>query len=286
MRTRSRLADALPCLVLLLLVQLCPPGPPAVAAPALLEELRYRIEVLAWQDAFRVRITLNRVGPDRFEAELIGESLGIFKTLSGGHRERLLTEMVWRNHQLLPLIYREESWRWGKRRLKEYRFDYDAGRLVLWEWHKGKGLTKKWQGDLATQVYDPLSAFYNIRLGLIGPNRAGETSAIPAIPYPQPGTMEVRLGSDPRLPPQGRDLPDQPGLPGFPGASLCLRGSAVGAATGLDHHLRLHHPGVIAAGKCHHASQDCRDRPPRGAQPTVGPRWQVPRQPPDTGKSR
>ena len=197
MRTRSRLADALPCLVLLLLVQLWPPGPPAVAAPALLEELRYRIEVLAWQDAFRVRITLNRVGPDRFEVELIGESLGIFKTLSGGHRERLLTEMVWRNHQLLPLIYREESWRWGKRRLKEYRFDYDAGRLVLWEWHKGKGLTKKWQGDLATQVYDPLSAFYNIRLGLIGPNRAGETNAIPGIPYPQPGTMEVRLVATP-----------------------------------------------------------------------------------------
>jgi hypothetical protein len=168
-----------------------------MAAPALLEDLRYRLEVLAWPDAARVRLTLNRVGPDRFEAEIIGESLGIFKTLSGGQRERLQTEMVWRNHQLLPLIYREESLRRGKRRLKEYRFDYDKGRLVLWEWHKGKGLTKKWQGDLATQVYDPLSAFYNIRLGLIGPNRAGETNAIPGIPYPQPGTMEVRLAATP-----------------------------------------------------------------------------------------
>jgi len=197
LRTLYRLAHALPCLVLLLLMQLWPPGSAAVAAPTLLEELRYRLEVLAWQEAFRVRLTLNRVGPDRFEAEIIGESLGIFKTLSGGQRERLQTEMVWRNHQLLPLIYREESLRRGKRRLKEYRFDYDAGRLVLWEWHKGKGLTKKWQGDLATQVYDPLSAFYNIRLGLIGPNRAGETNAIPGIPYPQPGTMEVSLAATP-----------------------------------------------------------------------------------------
>ena len=197
MRTLSRLGRALPCLALLLLVRLCLPGPPAVAAPALLEDLRYRIEVLVWPDAARVRLTLNRVGPDRFEAEFIGESLGIFKTLSGGQRERLQTEMVWRNHQLLPLIYREESWRRGKRRLKEYRFDYDKGRLVLWELHKGKGLTKKWQGDLATPVYDPLSAFYNIRLGLIGPNRAGETNAIPGIPYPRPGTMEVRLVATP-----------------------------------------------------------------------------------------
>ncbi|OGR24521.1 MAG: hypothetical protein A2139_01460 [Desulfobacca sp. RBG_16_60_12] len=197
MRTLSRLGRALPCLALLLLVRLCLPGPPAMAAPILLEDLRYRIEVLAWPDAARVRLTLNRVGPDRFEAEFIGESLGIFKTLSGGQRERLQTEMVWRNHQLLPLIYREESWRRGKRRLKEYRFDYDKGRLVLWEWHKSKGLTKKWQGDLATPVYDPLSAFYNIRLGLIGPNRAGETNAIPGIPYPRPGTMEVRLAATP-----------------------------------------------------------------------------------------
>ena len=197
MKTRSRLARALPGLALLLLVRLCLPVHPAMAAPALLEDLRYRIEVLVWQDAARVRLTLNRVAPDRFEAEIIGESLGIFKTLSGGQRERLQTEMVWRNRRLLPLIYREESLRRGKRRLKEYRFDYPRGRLELWELHKGKGLTKKWQTDLATQVYDPLSAFYNIRLGIIGPNRAGETNAIPGIPYPQPGTMEVSLAATP-----------------------------------------------------------------------------------------
>jgi hypothetical protein len=193
----SRLAGALPVVVFLLLIQLWLPGPPAMAAPALLEELHYRLEVLTWQDAARVRLTLNRVGPEHFEAEIIGEAMGIFKSLSAGQRERLQTEMVWRHHQLLPLIYREESLRRGKRRLKEYRFDYDKGQLALWEWHAGKGLTKKWQTDLATQVYDPLSAFYNIRLGIIKPNRAGETNAIPAIPYPRPGNMEVRLATTP-----------------------------------------------------------------------------------------
>ena len=195
MRTRSRHAGPLPFLILLLLIGLWLPGHPAMAGPALLEELRYRLVVLSIQDAARVRLTLNRLGPGRFVAEVIGEPQGLIKLLSGGQRERLQTEMVWRNQRLLPLIYREESWHRGKRRLKEYRFNYSQGRLELWEWHKGKGLSKKWQTDLSDQVYDPLSAFYNIRLGIIGPTREGETGTIQGIPYPRPEAMEVRLGA-------------------------------------------------------------------------------------------
>ncbi|MGO8761103.1 MAG: DUF3108 domain-containing protein [Desulfobaccales bacterium] len=195
MRTPSRLGRALPGLALLLLVRLCLPGPPAMAAPALLEDLRYRVEVLTFPDAARVQITLKRLSPERFAAEVTGDTQGFIKLISGGHRERLHTEMVWRHRRLLPLIYREETWRNGRHGLKEYRFDYPRGRLELWEWHQGKGLSKKWQTDLAGQVYDPLSAFYNIRLGIIGPHRQGETNTIQGIPYPQPESMEVRLGS-------------------------------------------------------------------------------------------
>jgi hypothetical protein len=195
LRARSRLAGVFPCLVLLLLIQLGLPSPPALAAPALLEDLRYRLEVLAWKDAARVKLTLTRLGPDRFAAEIIGEPQGLLKLLSGGHRERLQTEMVWRNHRLLPLIYREESWQGQKRRFKEYRFCYSQNRLELWEWRLGKGMLKKWQTDLAGQIYDPLSAFYNIRLGVLGPTREGETNTIQGIPYPRPDAMEVRLGS-------------------------------------------------------------------------------------------
>jgi len=190
---RSRPAGVLPFLVLLL-VGLYPP--PAQAAPALLEELRYRIEVLSLQNAARVKLTLNRLGPGRYTAEVTGETLGLIKLLSGGQRERLQTEMVWRHHRLLPLIYREESWRGEKRRLKEYRFDYSRRRLELWESRDGKALAMKWHTDLAGQVYDPLSAFYNCRLGILGPTREGETSTIQGIPYPQPAAMEVRLGAE------------------------------------------------------------------------------------------
>jgi hypothetical protein len=195
LRTRFRLAGTLPFLALGLLMGLWLPGNPAMAAPALLEELHYRLEALSLQNAARVKLTLNRLGPGRFTAEIIGESQGLIKVLSGGLRERVQTEMVWRNQRLLPLIYREESWRRGKHRLKEYRFDYRRGRLELWELKEGKGLSKKWQTDLCDQVYDPLSAFYNIRLGIIGPTREGETNTIPGIPYPRPDPMEVRLGS-------------------------------------------------------------------------------------------
>ena len=106
MQTRSRLAGVLPFLVIVLL-GLGPPSPPAMAAPALLEELRYRVEVLSLQNAARVKLTLNRLGPGRFTAEVIGETQGLIKLLSGGQRERMQTEMVWRHHRLLPLIYRK-----------------------------------------------------------------------------------------------------------------------------------------------------------------------------------
>jgi hypothetical protein len=195
LKTRSRLGGAFPCLALVLLMWLLLPKPSAIAAPALLEDLHYRLVVLSIQDAARVKLTLKRLGPGRFAAEITGEPQGLLRLLSGGQKERLETEMVWRNQRLLPLIYREESQRGKKRRFKEYRFDYSHNRLELWEWHQGKGLLKKWQTDLSSQVYDPLSAFYNIRLGVLKPNQEGETGTIPGIPYPRPEAMQVRLGT-------------------------------------------------------------------------------------------
>ncbi len=53
MRTRFRLAGVLPCLALGLLMGLWLPGNPAMAAPALLEELHYRLEALSLQNAAR-----------------------------------------------------------------------------------------------------------------------------------------------------------------------------------------------------------------------------------------
>ena len=191
---RLRARRGLPFLTLCLMAWLVVPESPALAAVTLIEDLHYQLAVLAWRDAAWVRLTLNRLGPGHFVAKAIGEPKGLFKFLTGERRERLETEMVWRNHRFLPLVYREESWRHGKHRLNEYRFDYSQRRLEMWQDDDGLGLVKKWETDLLEPVYDPLTGFYNCRLGIMGPTRSGETGAIPGIPYPRPETMEVRLG--------------------------------------------------------------------------------------------
>jgi hypothetical protein len=190
------MSRALVFLILLLLLQLPLTGTPASASSKVIEDLHYQIAVLVWPDAATVQVTLKDQGHGRLVAEVWGKTQGFIKLLSGNHRERLQTKMIWRNGRLAPLVYREESWRHGKHHLNEYRFDYARSRLVLWQLQEGKGLRKKWQTALHEQVYDPLSAFYNCRFKLLGPSREGETGTIPGIPYPQPEAMEVRLGAE------------------------------------------------------------------------------------------
>jgi Protein of unknown function (DUF3108) len=190
----SQIRRVLIFLPLLLLARLVLVGSPAMAAPEMIEDLHYQLAIWAWRDAAHIRVTLKNQGKGRLVAEVLGETKGLVKLISGNHRERLQTEMAWRNGRLTPLVYREESWHHEKRSLKEYRFDYKRSRLVLWQWQEGKGLQKKWQTTLQEQVYDPISAFYNCRLQILGPNREGETSTIPGIPYPRPEAVEVRLG--------------------------------------------------------------------------------------------
>ncbi len=186
----------LPFLSLLILLRFLLPGSPALAASEMIEDLHYQMAAFIWPDAAHVRVTLKNKGQGRLVAEVLGETRGFVKVISGNHRERLQTEMIWRDNRLVPLVYREKSWRQGKHAFKEYRFDYARSRLELWEWHEGKGLLKKWETDLQEQVYDPLTAFYNCRLKTLGPTQEGETSTIPGIPYPRPEALEVRLGPE------------------------------------------------------------------------------------------
>ncbi|MFZ5447986.1 MAG: DUF3108 domain-containing protein [Thermodesulfobacteriota bacterium] len=181
---------------MLTLLLLLLPGTAAKAAPDTLEDLHYQMAVLAWPDAARVRVTLKNQGQGRLLAEAFGQTQGFIKLITGNHRERLQTEMVWRDGRLVPLIYQEESWRHGKHNFKEYRFNYDQERLEMWQRQEGKGLEKKWETPLSEQFYDPLSAFYNCRLKILGPIKEGETSIIQGIPYPRPEAMEVRLGTE------------------------------------------------------------------------------------------
>lgn len=187
--------------VLAIQVWFLPPAGAAAADAILLEDLHYRVDVLLLSDAVRVRLTLTGMGPGRYLAELSGEAQGALALLLGQHRDTFQTEMVLQDGRLLPVVYREECRYRGKTRLKEYRFDYDQNRVELWQLKEGKGLVRKWDTVLQGPMHDPLSAFYNCRLGMMGPLREGETIKITGIPYPKPEEMEVRIGPETR---QGR----------------------------------------------------------------------------------
>jgi hypothetical protein len=171
-------------------------APAATAKAEVLEDLKFRVEYLFWKDVAQAQLTLKCLGPGRYQAEIRGEPLGLLKLLTGPRRDSYQTEMVSRDGKLLPLIYREESHKRGKRYLKEYRFDYDQGVLELWQLKEGQGLVRKWHTTLKDPVYDPLTAFYNCRLGLLGPIREGETFKVSGIPYPKPEEIEVRIGPE------------------------------------------------------------------------------------------
>jgi hypothetical protein len=161
------------------------------------------VDAWIFQDAAQARILLTRLGPGRYRAEMTGETRGLVALLTGQRRDRYATDMVLQEGRLLPLLYQEESRRRGKRALKEYRFDYEHGRLELWQGKGGPGLVRRWQTKLQGAVYDPLSAFYNWRLGFLGSIREGETLKLTGIPYPQPEEIVVRVGP---LTPEGRKV--------------------------------------------------------------------------------
>lgn len=171
--------------------------PAAATAPQeqLLEDLHFRVNALVYQGAARAGIILKSLGGGRYRADLSVEYLGLLGIVSGQRRDNFQTEMIFREDRLAPLVYREETrWR-GKYRLKEYRFDYDQGRLELWTHHKGKGMRRQWEMALTKKpIYDPLSAFYNFRMGALGPQKEGEMLRLPGIPYPRPEEIVIRIG--------------------------------------------------------------------------------------------
>ncbi len=195
---RARRRGRLWGLALFTLALLAPVG--TAAGETWLEDLHFSVDVLMLRDAVRVRLTFQDLGDGKYRAEISGELQGALKAIGGERRDQYRTDMAWRHGRLLPLVYREESRRRKKRHLKEYRFDYARGKLEMWQ-EKGGKMVRKWETPLTEAIYDPLSAFYNCRLGLLGPIRDGQVFKVAGIPYPKPEEMEVRIGPET---PQGR----------------------------------------------------------------------------------
>jgi hypothetical protein len=189
----------MPVRVLLLVILLLhlAPGPIKVAAapaPVILEKLDYQVSLGPWSDVARVHLVLKELEPGRYLAEFSGAAQGMWQLLSRWLPERYQTEMVYREGRLFPLVYREEFMYKGKHVRKEFRFDHQRRRLVLWRQAGGGEMRQDWEVTLQGPVYDLLSLFYNTRLGALGPLPGGDTLRVAILPTPKPQELVFHLG--------------------------------------------------------------------------------------------
>ena len=183
------------CLFLLNLAHPAP-GLATVDAGHRLEELQYRVDLGVLKDVARVHLRLTQVGPDRFRAEFAGAAQGLWKLLSRWLPESYATEMVLEGRRLKPLVYIEKFENQGHQIRKEFRFDYARNLLEVWRGKDGQQPTKSGEIPLKETVYDPLSLFYNLRLGALGPLAPGATLRVAIIPAPEPREMVFRIGPE------------------------------------------------------------------------------------------
>jgi hypothetical protein len=169
---------------------------PAPAAPpaAVLENLIYRVSLGPWEEVALVSLSLQELAPGRYRAEFSGAAQGLWRLLQRWLPERFSTEMVLEDGRLKPVLYREEVWIRGQRWVRDFRFDYAQGRLTYWRSIDQQAFAKIWQIPLKEPIYDPLSLFYNARLGTFGDLAGGETLKIATIPTPDPVAMIFNLG--------------------------------------------------------------------------------------------
>jgi hypothetical protein len=180
-----------------LLLQLAPGPLPLAAAPppTVREDLEYQISLGPCADVGRVHLVLKELGPGRYLAEVSGAAQGAWKLTSRWLPERYQTEMIYREGKLVPIIYREEFLNQGQKVRKEYRFDYEHGRLSLWRQTQGCETVKKWEVPMKSPVYDPLTLFYNIRLSVFGPLLGGTTLRVMGLPTPDLREMVFLIGA-------------------------------------------------------------------------------------------
>lgn len=183
----------------LILIFLLTLGHPGVGLAALgehevLETLQYRVSLGIWSEVALVHLRLAQVGPNRYRAEFSGAAQGAWRLLSRWLPEGYQTDMVLEDGRLKPLVYREDFQAKGHRIRKEYRFDYSRKVLEVWRGKDGQELVKSWQVPLAEPVYDPLSLFYNMRLGAFGALTGGQNLRVAMVPNPAPREMVLRFG--------------------------------------------------------------------------------------------
>jgi hypothetical protein len=190
-----RFLAALSLVVLLALALTAPAYAADPASGRLLEELRYQVDIFIWRDAVNAKVSFLETGPGRYQAQLDGQAQGLLSMLTGNWRGSLFTEMEYSQGRLQPLVHRETSFKKGRKRVMEYRFDYANKKVELWKQEGDKPMVKRWETALNGPMYDPLTFFYNRRLtGAALGEKGGENLKFQGIPYPKPDQITLRMG--------------------------------------------------------------------------------------------
>jgi hypothetical protein len=179
-------------LAILLLTASTAPAPAALPKP---EILHYVADMALFKDAASATITLREMGKNKFEGVMEGQTNGLVGAFTAHRKDRYTTKMQLVDGKLQPLLYTEEAKMGRKHIYKEYRFDYDRQRLEMWRRNKDGIMDLKWSTELTQPIYDPISAFYNFRLGALGEVKSGNTFSVTGIPYPHPETIQIQVGS-------------------------------------------------------------------------------------------
>jgi hypothetical protein len=193
---RGRLALFLGLITLILALALPLPAPASTSAPGkILENLHYQVDVWIWRDALQAQVVFREMGPGRYRAEIDGHTQGLMSLITGNWQGRLSTDMEYSQGGLKPLVYREISYKKGKKRVMEYRFNYAQKKVELWKQEGDGAMTKRWESNLTGPMYDPLTFFYNRRLtGKPLGEKGGENLKFQGIPYPKPDQITLRVG--------------------------------------------------------------------------------------------
>jgi len=169
-----------------------------------LEELHYQVDVWVWRDAVDTKVRFLEVGPGRYQAEIDGRTQGLLSLITGNWKGRMSSEMEYSQGKLQPLVYREISYRKGKKRVMEYRFNYAQKKVELWKQEGDEPPVKKWESALTGPIYDPLTFFYNRRVtGATFDEKGGENIKFHGIPYPKEDEITLRVGDKT---PEGRKI--------------------------------------------------------------------------------
>ena len=184
--------------ILLFLLNLSQPGF-ALAAPEVgdtLEALQYRVSLGIWSEVAVVQLRLARLGPNRYRAEFSGAAQGVWRLLRRWLPEGYETEMLLEDGWLKPIIYREEFQSKGHHIHKEYHFDYSRKVLEVWRGVDYQPPVKRLQVPMQEPVYDPLSLFYNLRMGTFGVLQSGQNLRVVLIPASESREMVLHFGSE------------------------------------------------------------------------------------------